>query len=177
MKRTPIRRTQGGFTLVEILVALLITAFGLLGFAGLVSKATTLTADSTQRARGAMLLEDMAQRILSNKTNAAAYADLSVLGESTTACNDGASLVNRDRCEWNNLLAGASDGSAQGFLGFRGCIRRPDPTQPVYVVTVAWGALTPGEPPVDGCAVGVFGSDNVFRRVVRKQIRIANLTA
>ncbi len=51
MRRLTSLRRARGFTLIEILVTLVITAVGMLGLAGFVVRATTLGADSIQRAR------------------------------------------------------------------------------------------------------------------------------
>ncbi len=46
----------------------------------------------------------------------------------------------------------------------------------MFVVTVAWGSMTPGVPPADGCAANAFGDDSQ-RRILRAQMRIADLDA
>lgn len=168
---------QHGFSLIEILVALVITAFGLLGLAGFITKATAMTTDASQRARAVTLLNDMAGRIASNKNIASTYPVAGALGAAVAECNGlaGAAL---DRCQWNNLLVGTQDatsGSQAAFLGFRGCITLLNATDPVYVVTVAWGSLTPGVPPADTCAQGDFG-DDANRRVIRTQVHVPDLT-
>ena len=170
--------TQRGFLLIEILVTLVITAFGLLGLAGFVVKATALTADSAQRARAAALLLDMKSRVANNKANAAAYVSATVHGAAARDCA-GQAGVARDLCDWNNLLVGTNDAQAGGnaaLLGFRGCVTRPNALQPVFVVTVAWGSLAPGVPPADLCAQSAFGDDSL-RRVIRAQVRVATLSA
>jgi type IV pilus assembly protein PilV len=169
---------QRGFTMIEILISIVITAFGLLGLAAFASKATAMSVDATQRARAAALLEDMAGRVTNNKLNAAAYAAAAVLGAAVQDCAglNGAAL---DRCQWNNLLAGINDALAGGnsaFLGYRGCVTQPDPLQPVFVVTVTWGSLAEGIAPADQCAAGAFGNE-AYRRVVRSQVRVADLDA
>ena len=73
--RAAMRRRQRGFSMIEILISLVITAFGLLGLAGFASKATALSLDATQRARAAAFLADMSARIANDKTNAADYVD------------------------------------------------------------------------------------------------------
>lgn len=176
---TPSRvpRRARGFSMIEILITIVIMAFGLLGLAAFASKATTLGVDATQRARAAALLSDMSNRISVNKTNAAAYLT-GALGDAAQNC---AALVGaaRDLCEWNNLLAGTNDAQGSGnaaFLGYRGCVTQPNPADPVFVVTVAWGSMTPGFPPADGCAANAFGDDSQ-RRILRAQVRIADLDA
>lgn len=174
-----IRTRQLGFTLTEILVTLLITAFGLLGLAGFVIKATALSIDATQRVRAAALLNDMAGRIANNKTNAVTYVSAAAHGAAIQNCGALAAGAPRDLCEWNNLLAGSNDAQAGGnsaFMGFRGCVSQPNPLDPAFVVTVAWGSITPGMPPADLCGAGVFG-DEAQRRVIRTQVRVANLVA
>lgn len=168
--------------MIEILISLVITAFGLLGLAAFAAKSTQLGVDATQRARAAALLNDMASRVANNKPNAGLYVDGTVHGAAVQACAAGASaaqVVARDLCEWGNLLAGANDaaGSANAaFLGYRGCVTQPNALEPVFVVTVAWGSLTPGIPPADMCAQNAFGND-AQRRIIRSQVRVATLAA
>lgn len=164
--------------MIEILITLVITAFGLLGLATFATKATALSVDATQRARAAALLNDMANRIANNKANAAAYVTGVVHGAAVADCGAVGLGPARDLCEWNNLLAGANDAQAGGnasFLGHRGCVTQPNNLNPVFVVTVAWGSLTPGIPSADTCAEGTFGDDSQ-RRTIRSQVRVATLT-
>ncbi len=167
--------------MIEILISLLITAFGLLGLAAFATKSTAMSVDATQRARAAALLNDMASRVANNKANAALYASAAVQGAAVQVCAGGASaaqVVARDLCEWGNLLAGANDGGANAaFLGYRGCVTQPDALEPVFVITVAWGSLSPGIPPADACAAGAFGADDSLRRIIRSQVRVATLAA
>jgi len=181
MKSTPsrARQRQRGFSMMEVLVTLLITAFGLLGLAGFVTRSTAVSVDANQRARAASLLADMGNRMQNNKPDAASYATGTVYGDATQTCPAALGSA-RDLCEWNNLLAGANDALSSNVLAqaltFRGCITQPTPGDPLYVVTVAWGSSLPAVPPADACANGAFGDDS-FRRVIRTQVRIANLTA
>lgn len=173
---------QRGFSMIEILISLLITAFGLLGLAAFASKSTAMGVDATQRARAAALLNDMASRVANNKPNAALYASAAVYGAAVQACAAGAmpaAVAARDLCEWGNLLAGANDAGTTAnaaFLGYRGCVTQPNALDPVFVITVAWGSLSPGIPPADLCAANAFGDDSL-RRIIRSQVRVADLTA
>jgi type IV pilus assembly protein PilV len=172
------RRPGRGFSLIEILISLVITAFGLLGLAAFASRATAMGVEATQRARAAALLGDMAGRLANRKLDAAAFVTGAVQGAAIQDCTGLAAGPALDLCEWNNLLAGANDAHAGGNaagLGFRGCVTQPVALDPVFVVTVAWGSLDPGIPPADGCAANAFG-DESLRRVLRAQVRVATLT-
>src|SRR4051812_3877316 len=119
------REVQSGFSMIEILITLLITAFGLLGLAGFATKATGLSVDATQRARASAFLSDMTGRIENNKANASAYVTGVVKGAAVQNCGAVAAGAPRDLCEWGNLMAGANDAQAGGnsaFLGYRGCV-------------------------------------------------------
>lgn len=188
---------QSGFLLIEILVSLVIIAFGLLALASFVTRATTLSADTAQRARAGALLADMTGRIRANKTNAAEYVDLIAAGTtlgSGTQLNTSATppvAVNcntatrslRDLCEWDALLRGGNEsGTAAAGLGYRGCIERVGvPTDNTYLVTVAWGSMTPnaaGQGPTSTCGAGVFDAtagEDLYRRVLQSTLRIPTL--
>jgi len=171
-------RRQLGVTLLEVLVTIVLTAFGLLGLAAIVSRSAAMTVESNQRARAAALLEDMESRIRNNKANAVSYALATVHGAAAGKCEGKATLAELDLCEWNNLLAGTSDAltADDGLkkLGFRGCVTQPTVGTPVYVVTVAWGVAILATPPADPCGANLFGDDG-FRRVIRTLVRVPDL--
>jgi type IV pilus assembly protein PilV len=173
---------QRGFLLIEILVSLLVMAFGLLALAGFVTKATALAVDSTQRNRAALLLSDMAGRMVSNKNQANSYITASQPGSGygtpgvATVC-PGSGVAGADLCNWHNLLQGTNDAQAGGnatALGYRGCLS-VDPVTAIFTITVAWGATTPTELPGSDCGKNQFGADE-YRRILRTTIRIPNLT-
>ena len=173
------RVAQGGSSMIEVLVTLVIVAFGLLGLAGFITRANAMGVESNQRARALALMEDMAERLRNNKNQAANYvSSTAVRGGAALDCT-GLAAANLDLCEWNNTLFGTNDAMTSGAtqaLRFRGCVTQPFVGQPVYVVTVAWASAISATPPADACATGEFGDDS-FRRVVRTQIRIAALAA
>lgn len=177
-------QVQRGFSMIEVLVTLVVVAFGLLGMASFTSKATALGVEAAQRARAATLLADMGNRIAANRPGAATYVKGAALGATlndATYCAPAAlsTLAARDLCEWNNLLAGSADAQTSGAkdaLTFRGCITQPALSDPVFIITVAWAANLPGVPPADVCAKDAFGEDS-FRRILRTQVRVPALTA
>jgi len=164
---------QSGFSMIEVLVTMVIVAFGLLGLAGFITRGSAVGVESNQRARALALLDDMSERIQGNKSFAASYVSTTVRGDGVMDCG-GLTSAALDVCQWNNVLFGTNDALSGGgtqTLHFRGCVTQPDPAQTVYVVTVAWVSALAGTPPADGCAAGTFGDDS-YRRVVRTQVRV-----
>lgn len=70
MKSSPARQT--GFSMVEVLVALVIFAFGMLGLAGLQSKALTFSHVSLKRSQATALTDDVLDRMRADRANAKA---------------------------------------------------------------------------------------------------------
>ena len=68
MARHPDQRGSRGFTLVEVLVALVVMAVGLLGIAGLYVEGLRAGRTSVYRSVAVMLASDMADRIRANPT-------------------------------------------------------------------------------------------------------------
>ncbi|PXX43692.1 MULTISPECIES: type IV pilus modification protein PilV [Aquitalea] len=67
-QRQVIRQSARGFTLLEVLVAIVILAIGLLGIAGLQLNNLRYSAQSAARAQASLLAEQMAERIRNNPT-------------------------------------------------------------------------------------------------------------
>ena len=70
MSRT--RQDQGGFSMIEVLVTLLVFTVGLLGLAALQLNALQGTSDSAQRSQAAAVLQDLAERMRANPQGSAA---------------------------------------------------------------------------------------------------------
>jgi type IV pilus assembly protein PilV len=87
--------------LIEALVAILICAFGLLGFAGMQARATSAEFESYQRSQALVMIEDIVSRMNANRANANAYVTGALIGDGAVLadCNGlvGAPL---DLCEW-----------------------------------------------------------------------------
>lgn len=174
-----------GFTLLEVLIAIVVFAFGILGLARLQMKTSLASTEAAQRTQAIQLVQDMVDRINSNRRNAAAYvqADEVVAAGAVEDCAAQPAGAARDLCQWTNLLRGASaaDAGAQlgSVLGARGCIRplldaAGTAIERSYVVAIAWQGLVPTAPPENTCGQGQFDDENK-RRVYAFTLRIAHL--
>jgi type IV pilus assembly protein PilV len=190
---------QRGFTLLEVLITIIILAFGLLGLANLQAKVHLTEMESYQRAQAVLLLQDMVDRMNINRSESESY----VTGlNSPLGVGDGqplecgalptgtpAQLVVRDRCEWSNALKGAAERIGTGvdaqrvgaMINARGCVERiqaPNPAPGVcdagiYRITVVWQGLHSTVDPALLCAAQIddYGAEG-FRRAISKQLTI-----
>jgi type IV pilus assembly protein PilV len=168
-------RRQRGVTLVEVLVALIITAFGLLGLLGIQMRAYAAEVESYQRAQAAILLQDMVSRLRTNRNAAPDYvaADIGVGAFEECAGRAGAEL---DLCEWGNLLRGAAErvgaNTVGAMLNARGCIDSPE--DDTFVIAVVWEGATGTAGPANPCGAGEY-ADESLRRAVTAVVRLATL--
>jgi type IV pilus assembly protein PilV len=157
-------RPQQGFALLEVLLTIVILAFGLLGLLGMQSRMSVAEVEAYQRAQAALLVADMADRMRASPfavcsalvatddqrnqcmaVRLQSYVTSSPLGTGDTQpadCSGTAIGSARDECEWSNALKGAAEtasGATVGAMaGARGCIEQqqaPDPSA---------GVCTPG---------------------------------
>jgi type IV pilus assembly protein PilV len=185
--------TQRGVTLIEVLVTMVVLAFGLLGLAALQSKAQVGQVESYQRAQAAVLLQDMSSRIEGNSGQADSYITdpAKPLGTDSTEGSNCAAVAGqaaRDRCEWSAALQGAgeSNGSAKvgGMLGARGCIQRVQDANPatgictpaIYLVTVVWQGLHATKDPAQTCGQSLYGTKAGYRRAVSARVSVGLTT-
>jgi type IV pilus assembly protein PilV len=182
-------RAERGATMIEVLVTLVIIAFGLLGMAGLQMRMQASEMESYQRSQALLLLNDMANRIAVNRNNAASYVipANSPTGAGVVCPTTTTTTAQRDLGEWCQALQGAAEasgGSKVGaMVGGRGCVELQGDGD--YLITVAWQGLTSiSAPPASvGCGQnsydGAAGSTCLLdrcRRVVTTIVRIATLT-
>jgi type IV pilus assembly protein PilV len=185
-------RRQGGLSLIEVLVTVVILLVGLLGMAVLLANSQKAESEAYQRAQALVLLQDMATRINANRAVAPCYAITDAatgspyMGTSSTvvpACGLGTptayTRANDDLIAWSDLLLGATeslDGADVGTLtGARGCVSA-DLVNRMYTISVAWQGLVPTTAPPAAltCGTGQYGNENL-RRVVSLVVRFANL--
>jgi type IV pilus assembly protein PilV len=180
-------RTQSGFSLLELLVALVIFSIGLLGIAGLQVVSKQANYESQQRTIASevaySLLEDM-------RTNGAAisvYRSVTDLGGSTlsalpvASCRDpntpcsAAQKAVHDLWYWERVVDGVQEvgveGSSGGVVSPTICIDGPaGGVAGVYAVSVAWrGAASLSNPDLSQCGAGSgkYGAGDTYRRVLQ----------
>ena len=196
-------KVHSGFSMIEVLVALMLVVLGLLGLAGMQVRMQQAEFESYQRAQALVLMQDMVDRIQLSRVTAACFRYtttvvgtpyLGVSASYTPACavssaNDNTQAVN-SMTDWSNLLTGAAEtkgGTSVGaMVGARGCVNYNaasellDPTAAaipgtgIYTVAVAWQGTTETIAPTVNCANGLFGPE-ARRRVVSTQFRLAFL--
>jgi len=189
MLRAPPLALAHGTSLVEVLVTLLILAFGLLGVAGLQSKMSLAELESYQRAQAVLTLTEMVERMNANRAQVASYVTASALGTGDTQPADCTGIAvgpNRDQCEWSNSLKGAGEQSAAatstgGMQSARGCIAQIQAQNPalgsclpgIYRVSVAWQGMHKTAAPAAGlaCGQGSYG-DEKYRRVIAATVTV-----
>ncbi|HUH00293.1 MAG TPA: type IV pilus modification protein PilV [Gammaproteobacteria bacterium] len=180
-------RKHSGFTLIEVLIAVVIFGVGLLTVASLQVVARKANFEAVQRTTATHLAQGMLERMRANRTGLGTYigAGELVLGGGVraapaTTCQDRASpctatnLALADLWEWEQLLDGsyetAGGASVGGLVSPTACIRSNAAGDTGnYSVSVAWrGATASDVVPADDCGAGVaaYGAADEFRRVI-----------
>ena len=135
------RRREAGFTMVEVLVALVVLAIGLLGIAALYLNSLQSGRTAIYRTQAVNLAADLADRIRANRTAQNAYAtafadaEAEVAGCYTTfGCID-SDLASTDLARWKATLAQLLPNGA-GQVAFTAPVGAGEPA--TYVITVRW---------------------------------------
>lgn len=79
---------SSGIALIEVLVAVLILAVGLLGMAAMQGVSTQMTNGAEQRTQAILLSADMMDRIRANRSNRMAYNNITVDPAVTSCATD-----------------------------------------------------------------------------------------
>lgn len=178
---------QRGTTLIEVLVTLVVVAFGLLGIAAFQAKAQVGSIEAYQRAQAVVLLEDLQARMSGNPAQAASYITDTPLGtdDEPGDCTAMAAGSARDKCEWSTALLGAAElrgtaGTRMGaMLGARGCVTQLQARSEtsgacaagIYQLTVAWQGLHATQAPASTCGTGEYG-DETMRRAIGLRVAV-----
>jgi type IV pilus assembly protein PilV len=169
-----------GFTLIEVLIALVVLAFGMLALARSLGRSAQEELEAQQRAQAMTLAAEIANRIGNNPKQAALYVGDYVPAGPVEDCAalDPVAVVEIDQCVWRNRLRGADTFDGVRAIGSpiaaRGCVINPAPN--IYVVAVAWQGVLPTVAADSPCGEGQFGADNEkTRRVYSTTFQIATL--
>jgi type IV pilus assembly protein PilV len=134
------RVPQAGFSLMEVMVALLVLSIGLLGLAALQTSAIKMNHQSYQRTQATTLIYEIIDRMRANVTAASAgrYVIASGAADPTPAkyCHAAACTADElavyDLWQWRNAVKGANNttlAESDSFIQVNG-------TQ--HVITVTW---------------------------------------
>lgn len=203
MKTLRMQTPGRGFSMIEVLVALLIIVLGLLGLAGLQVRMQQAEFESYQRAQAVILLQDMVERINLHRITSSCFSfsnpvsGTPYLGTGTTmaiscsasTANDNAQAV-AALTEWNSLLQGAAEtkggAGAGAMVGARGCVNYAAGTEVldstgaavpgtgIYTVAVSWQGTTDTFAPTVACGNGLYGTET-RRRTISTTFRQAYL--
>lgn len=137
MKRRPVslRAAQGGFTLLEVLIAIVILAFGLLGFALLQTANIRFVQSANYRTQATNLAYDLTEQMRSNRFQSAWYANASFASGSKTAAgvcarDIGTVTLAQNITRWQcQVVQALGEGASANVQNNNGRIR----------VDIAWG--------------------------------------
>lgn len=124
---------HSGFTVVEILVALLIIAVALIGIAALYTDTQGITREAEPRLRAAELAEQIAARIAANAAGRIGYA--SVVG---VVCDEKAKPKRAEDAAAIEAACWHQHVSEQLPSGMGSITRDTSTTPPIYVIAVSW---------------------------------------
>ncbi len=129
-------RLERGFSLIEVLVALVVLSVGLLGLAALQSTAAQFNTGAYTRTQATILAYDMADRIRANRAAALAGAYTSTYPGVPSACNAviaAGTVAQEDLAAWRRALACALP-SGNGAIACDCGAGRPQ----ILTISVRW---------------------------------------
>lgn len=172
---------SAGFSFIEVLVALVILASGILGAVAMQTTAKKGSFDAMQRSIASALAQDIIERMRSNDiTELANYAGTYGAGTLTSAsrCDSAANVCTpgqlrvRDLFEWEQKLIGAdtqlASANVGGLVNPTGCIAQ---TNNSVTVVISWQGRTEV---VDGAdtAVGNTSTNCGTAGTTRRQVMV-----
>lgn len=135
-------RDQGGFTLLESLIAMSILAIGLLGLASMHTIALSFNVDAKELGRATNLAAAMVERIHYNRRNSAAYDAMDTLNGGNPCPNapaGGSQPTARGDClQWQADLGNANLTAGQGTVAVVNPVGPAALNQSRVTVNVSW---------------------------------------
>ncbi len=180
MYRCGTRKTQRGAGLIEVLIAVLVMAIGILGVTAMQVAGKRNLYEATQRSLATALARDILERMRSNPTALNSYVATVGQGSISTApatCTnadcDPVGLAARDLYEFEQAIDGASEtvtsgsdtNSVGGLVNPTACITNNVGN---ITVSIAWRGAAETSDPDSGntCGAGLYGTDDSQRRLL-----------
>lgn len=122
---------QSGFTLLEVLVAMLVLAIGLLGLAGLMTSSMRNNLSASHRTQATWMAYDIIDRMRANRAGAVTGGYATAMGTAATCSTDipTGTIPVQDIAAWKNQLA-CSLPAGNGSVAF--------PTAGRALVVIRW---------------------------------------
>jgi len=98
-------RKETGATLIEVLIAMVVLAIGLLGLAGLQATSIQSNHSAYYRSQATLLANDLADRMRANRTAALTTAYVTDFKDPSTSHSVTGTTAEKDVAEWLNQLA------------------------------------------------------------------------
>ncbi len=166
--RPPASGHNRGAGLIEVLIALLVIATGILGLVGLQASAKRTGLEAIQRSTAVYLAQDIIERMRNNRAELynGRYTVMNIGGGTlddpvdclqASPCTT-AQIAAYDLWEWEQRIDGATEGGRGGLVDPRACISFDGAG--FVTVAIAWRGYNPGVNPshpedVDNCGAGL----------------------
>jgi len=145
MKTNSKRRLQSGFSLVEVLIALVIMSVGMLGIAGLYVQSLQAGRTAMFRHFAVTLAGDVADRIRANPTAGVAYNHAANATGTNNNCVTGGVVCNSADMAANDIFLWQAQADDTLPAGAIAVVVNAGVNPPTYQITVGWNE--PGETP------------------------------
>ena len=120
-----------GFSLIEVLVALIVLAIGLLGLASLQARGLKFNQDAYIRSQATTLAYDIMDRMRADRGNALDFTT-AVSGDPGLACDPTVGTIAMDLSCWYDAIAATLPAGAATI------VQQAAPNDRLYDVTIAW---------------------------------------
>jgi type IV pilus assembly protein PilV len=175
-----------GFTMLEVLVAIVIMSIGVFGLASLQITAKRTNFEAVQQATATFLVQELIERMRANPNALSTYTDDGLgrvlTGASLTAtnCDAGcqtAEMALFDLYQWEQAVSGANEkrsGTNTGGLpSMNACVTGPAGGSGNYFIAIAWrGSSDLIDPTTSTCGQGSGLYDSDLGSDVRRRVLI-----
>lgn len=130
-------KKERGFTLIEVLIALLVLAVGLLGMASLMMTSLQSSQSAYLRSQASLLAQDLVERMRANRDQAVKHDNYELAASASATTNPGCSSsgcspsaqAQQDLHDWRAALEA-------GIPGATASVDRANNNE--YTITIAW---------------------------------------